>query len=65
MSSLLTTVAIYALICLLGACLFIALFSRDAREELTRDSDAEELRRQVQGAGVHGQAYGRDRGARS
>jgi hypothetical protein len=52
MSSL-TALGVYGLIALLAACLFVAVFRKDRGEEFARDSDAEELRRQMKGAGVH------------
>ena len=63
--SALTALAVYDLVALLAACLFVAVSRKDRGEELARDSDAEELRRQVQGVGIHGQSYGRNGGARS
>jgi hypothetical protein len=51
----LTVFAIYVVIAVLSACLFIALFGDNRSEKLTRDSDAEELRRQMEGVGVHSQ----------
>jgi hypothetical protein len=48
-----TIAAIYVAIAVLSACLFIALFGDKRSEKLTRDSDAEELRRQMKGVGVH------------
>ena len=61
----LTVFAIYLVIAILTPCLFVALFGDKASEKLTRDSDAEELRRQMEGVGVHGGSYGRGEGARS
>lgn len=48
-----TVVIVYACIALLAACLFVAVFRKDRSEELARGDEAEELRCQVQGRGVH------------
>lgn len=56
---------IWASIALLLGCLVASIFWKDRSEEFARDDEAEELRCQVQGVGIHGQSYGRDGGARS
>lgn len=44
---------IWTCIALLLGCLVASIFWKDRSEELARDDEAEELRCQVQGVGVH------------
>lgn len=49
-----TIFILWCVISLLAGCLIVAIFREDRAEELARDSDAEELWRQVQTIRVHG-----------
>lgn len=49
-----TVIIVWCGIALLAGCLVVAIFREDRGEELARDSDAEDLWRQVQSIRVHG-----------